>query len=91
MGSASKRSKASDTDSRASLDARVQINLNDLDEEEDELEDLTRPIGRYHAKAERARARRASSSQPIPDYTQGMDNLSPKIDDFNDLKRELNG
>ncbi|KAL8250568.1 hypothetical protein R6Q59_034261 [Mikania micrantha] len=87
-GSTLKRSKASDTDSPASSDARVQINLNDIDKEEDEIDDLTRPIERDRAKAERARAIPASSSQPIPDYTQGMDNLSQKIGDFNDLKRE---
>ncbi|KAL8214217.1 hypothetical protein R6Q57_003666 [Mikania cordata] len=45
--SASKRSKASYTDSTGSLDARVQINLNELDE--DEVEDLTRPIRRDRA------------------------------------------
>ncbi|KAL8215046.1 hypothetical protein R6Q57_004495 [Mikania cordata] len=42
-------------------DARVQINLNELKEEEEEeyeIEDLTRPIGRDRAKADRARARR---------------------------------
>ncbi|KAL8237980.1 hypothetical protein R6Q59_019061 [Mikania micrantha] len=73
-----------------SLDARVQINQNELDEEEeeDEIEDLTCPIGRDRAKADRARARRGSSSQPIPDYTQGMENLSQRIGDFNELKRE---
>ncbi|KAL8255547.1 hypothetical protein R6Q59_030614 [Mikania micrantha] len=62
----SKRSKASSTDSPGTSDARVNINLNDLDEvEEDndnEIEDLTRPIGRDRAKADRARARRGSSS-----------------------------
>ncbi|KAD4385890.1 hypothetical protein E3N88_26059 [Mikania micrantha] len=72
-----------------SSDARVEINLNELDEEEDdELEDLTRPIGRDHAKADRAKARWGSSSQPIPDCTQGMENLSQRIGDFNELKRE---
>ncbi|KAL8266222.1 hypothetical protein R6Q59_003566 [Mikania micrantha] len=83
------RSKASSTDSPGSSDARVQINLNKLDEEEeDEIEDLTRPIGRDRAKVDRARARQGSSSQPIPDYTQGMENLSQRIGDFNELKRE---
>ncbi|KAL8256216.1 hypothetical protein R6Q59_031283 [Mikania micrantha] len=82
------RSKASSTDSLGSSDARVQINLNELDEEEDdETEDLTRSIGRYRAKAERVRARRGPSSQPISDYTQGMENLSQRIGDFNELKR----
>ncbi|KAL8228195.1 hypothetical protein R6Q57_015779 [Mikania cordata] len=90
QGSTSKRSKASFTNSPASSDARVQININDLDEEEeeDELEDLTRPIGRDRAKVDGARARRAFSFQPIPDYTQGTENLSQKIGDFNELKRE---
>ncbi|KAL8263448.1 hypothetical protein R6Q59_024797 [Mikania micrantha] len=76
--STSKRSKTSPTDSPGSLDARVQINLNELDEEEEDnkIDDLTSPIGRDQAKADRARARRGSSSQPIPDYTQGMENLS---------------
>ncbi|KAL8249197.1 hypothetical protein R6Q59_006065 [Mikania micrantha] len=88
--SASKRSKVSSTDSPGSSDARVQINLNKLDEEEehDEIEDLTRPIGRNRAKADRARARRGSSSQTTPDYNQGMENLSQRIGDFNELKRE---
>ncbi|KAL8199611.1 hypothetical protein R6Q57_013179 [Mikania cordata] len=89
--STSKRSKASSTDSPGSSDARVQINLNELDEEEeedDEIDDLTRPIGRDRAKADRARVRRGSSSQPIPDYSQGMENLSQRIGDFNELKRE---
>ncbi|KAL8200637.1 hypothetical protein R6Q57_011976 [Mikania cordata] len=86
--STSKRSKVSYTDSPGSSDARVQININELDEEEDEIEDLTRPIGRDRAKVDQARARRGSSSQPIPEYTQGMENLSQRIDDFNELKRE---
>ncbi|KAL8246168.1 hypothetical protein R6Q59_007384 [Mikania micrantha] len=88
--STSKRSKASSADSPGSSDARVQINLNELDEEEedDEIEDLTHPIGRDRAKADRARARRVSSPQPIPDYTKGMENLSQRIGDFNELKRE---
>ncbi|KAL8200971.1 hypothetical protein R6Q57_012310 [Mikania cordata] len=59
--SASKRSKASSTDRHGTSDARVHINLNDLDEEEEdddgEIEDLTRPIGRDHAKTDRERAR----------------------------------
>ncbi|KAL8207969.1 hypothetical protein R6Q57_007381 [Mikania cordata] len=88
--SASKRSKASFTDSHGSSDARVQINLNELDEEEedDKIEDLTRPIGRDRAKANRARTRRNSSSQTTPDYNQGMENLFQRIGDFNELKRE---
>ncbi|KAL8223891.1 hypothetical protein R6Q57_019366 [Mikania cordata] len=88
--STSKRSKVSSTDSPGSSDDRVQINLNELDEEEedDKIEDLTRPIGRDRAKAGRVRARRDSSSQPIPDYTKGMENLSQRIGDFNKLKRE---
>ncbi|KAL8199393.1 hypothetical protein R6Q57_012961 [Mikania cordata] len=71
-------------------DARVQINLNELDEEEDddEIEDLTCPIGRDRAKTDRARARMGSSSQTTPDYNQGMKNLSQQIGDFNELKRE---
>ncbi|KAL8214471.1 hypothetical protein R6Q57_003920 [Mikania cordata] len=73
-------------------DARVHINLNDLDgEEEDddeEIEDLTRPIGRHRAKTDRARARRGSSSQTTPDYNQGIEHLSQRIGDFNELKRE---
>ncbi|KAL8260046.1 hypothetical protein R6Q59_027999 [Mikania micrantha] len=88
QGSTSKRSKALSTDSLASSNDRVQINLNDLNEEKNELEDLTRPIGGDRAKADRARARRASSSQSIPDYTQGMDNLSQKIGDFNELRQK---
>ncbi|KAL8246142.1 hypothetical protein R6Q59_007358 [Mikania micrantha] len=50
--SASKRLKASSTDSPGTSDARVHINLNELDEKEDndEIEDLTRPIGRDRAK-----------------------------------------
>ncbi|KAL8232707.1 hypothetical protein R6Q57_002485 [Mikania cordata] len=49
----SKRSKASSADSPGSSDARVQINLHELIEEEDddEIEDLTRPTGRDRAKA----------------------------------------
>ncbi|KAL8265968.1 hypothetical protein R6Q59_003312 [Mikania micrantha] len=89
--SASKRSKTSSTDSPGTSDARVQINLNELDEEEeddDDIEDLTRPIGRDSAKTDRARVRRGSSSQTTPDYNQGMENLSQRIDDFNELKRE---
>ncbi|KAL8255331.1 hypothetical protein R6Q59_033552 [Mikania micrantha] len=74
--SASKRSKASSTDSHGTSDARVHINLNDLEEEEedndDEIEDLTRPTGRDRTKADRARARRGSSSQMTPDYNQGI-------------------
>ncbi|KAL8255913.1 hypothetical protein R6Q59_030980 [Mikania micrantha] len=54
----------------------------------DEIEDLTRPIGRDRAKTDRARARHGSSSQPILDYIQGMENLSQRIGDFNELKRE---
>ncbi|KAL8243386.1 hypothetical protein R6Q59_009644, partial [Mikania micrantha] len=79
--SASKRSKPSSTDIPGSSDARVQINLNELDEEEDddEIEDLIRPIGRDRAKADRARARRDSSSQMTPDYNQRMENLSQRI------------
>ncbi|KAL8245369.1 hypothetical protein R6Q59_011627 [Mikania micrantha] len=73
-------------------DARVNINLNDLDEEEEdddnEIEDLTRPTGRDHAKTDRARARRGSSSQTTPDYNQGIEHLSQRIGDFNELKRE---
>ncbi|KAD4179561.1 hypothetical protein E3N88_28152 [Mikania micrantha] len=78
----SKRSKASSTDSPGTSDARVHIDLNDLDDEEeddDEIEDLTRPIGRYRAKTDRAKARRGSSSQTTPDYNQGMENLSQRI------------
>ncbi|KAL8227030.1 hypothetical protein R6Q57_016862 [Mikania cordata] len=88
--SASKRSKASSTDSPDTSDARVQINLHELDEEEDDndIQDLTRPIGRDRAKTNRARARRGSSSQTTPDYNQGMENLSQRIGDFNKLKRE---
>ncbi|KAL8252860.1 hypothetical protein R6Q59_036553 [Mikania micrantha] len=73
-----------------SSDDRVQINLNKIDEEEedDEIEDLTHPIERDRAKADRARARRDSSSQTTPDYNQGMKNLSQRIGDFNELKRE---
>ncbi|KAL8223994.1 hypothetical protein R6Q57_019469, partial [Mikania cordata] len=67
---------------------KFQINLNELDEEEEELDDLTRPIGRDREKVDRAKARRTSSSQPIPDYTQGMKKLSQRIGDFNKLKRE---
>ncbi|KAL8193131.1 hypothetical protein R6Q57_027035 [Mikania cordata] len=88
----SKRSKASSTDSPGTSDARVHINLNYLDEEEeedDEIEDLTRPIGRDRAKTDRARARRGSSSQTNPDYNQGIEKLSQRIDDFNELKRKL--
>ncbi|KAD2804290.1 hypothetical protein E3N88_37667 [Mikania micrantha] len=92
QSSASKRSKASSTDSPGTSDARVNINLNDLDEEEEEddneIEDLTRPIGRDRAKADRARARRGSSSQTTPDYNQGIEQLSQRIGDFNELKRE---
>ncbi|KAL8249395.1 hypothetical protein R6Q59_006263 [Mikania micrantha] len=75
-------------------DARVNINLNDVDEEEeeedndDEIEDLTRPTGRDRAKTDRARARRGSSSQSTPDYNQGIEQLSQRIGDFNELKRE---
>ncbi|KAL8216256.1 hypothetical protein R6Q57_023093, partial [Mikania cordata] len=65
--SASNRSKQSSTDSPGTSDARVHINLNDLDEEEeeddDEIEDLTRPTRRDRAKTDRARTRRGSSSQ----------------------------
>ncbi|KAL8254952.1 hypothetical protein R6Q59_033173 [Mikania micrantha] len=90
--SASKRSKVSSTDSPGTSDARVQINLNELDEEEDDddddIEDLTRPIGRDRAKTDRARARRGFSSQTTSDYNQGMENLSQRIGDFNQLKRE---
>ncbi|KAL8210704.1 hypothetical protein R6Q57_005141 [Mikania cordata] len=70
-----------------SSDAQVQINLSELDEEEedDEIEDLTRPIGRDRAKADQARG---SSSQTTPDYNQGMKNLSQRIGDFNELKWE---
>ncbi|KAL8263020.1 hypothetical protein R6Q59_024369 [Mikania micrantha] len=72
-----KRSKASSTDSLCSSDARVQINLNELDEEEeDEIEDLTRPIGRDSAKADQARARRDSSSQTTPDYKRNVKLIS---------------
>ncbi|KAD3337458.1 hypothetical protein E3N88_32978 [Mikania micrantha] len=92
QSSASKRSKASSTDSPGTSDARVNINLNDLDEEEEDddskIEDLTRPIGRDRAKADRARARRGSSSQTTPDYNQGIEHLSQRIGDFNELKRE---
>ncbi|KAL8208079.1 hypothetical protein R6Q57_007491 [Mikania cordata] len=86
--SASKRSKASSTDSPGTSDARVDINLNELDEEEDddEIEDLTRPIGRDRAKTDRARARRGSSSQTTLDYNQGIKHLSQRIGDFNELK-----
>ncbi|KAL8224579.1 hypothetical protein R6Q57_020054 [Mikania cordata] len=87
--SASKRSKAPSTDSPGTSDARVHINLNELDEEEDdEIEDLTRPIGRDRAKTDRARARRDSSSPTTPDYNQGIEHLSQRIGDFNELKRE---
>ncbi|KAL8235109.1 hypothetical protein R6Q59_021209 [Mikania micrantha] len=90
--SASKRSKASLTDSPGTSDARVHINLNDLDEEEedngDEIEDLTRPTGRDRVKTDRARARRSSSSQTTPDYNQGIEHLSQRIGDFNELKQE---
>ncbi|KAL8243525.1 hypothetical protein R6Q59_009783 [Mikania micrantha] len=89
---ASKRSKASSTDSPSTSDARVNINLNDLDEEEedddDEIEDLTRPTGRDRAKTDRERARRGSSSQTTPDYNQGIEHLSQRIGDFNELKQE---
>ncbi|KAL8227475.1 hypothetical protein R6Q57_015059 [Mikania cordata] len=72
-------------------DARVHINLNELDlkeEDDDEIEDLTRPIGRDRAKTDRARARQDSSSQTTPDYNQGIEHLSQRIGDFNELKRE---
>ncbi|KAL8245132.1 hypothetical protein R6Q59_011390 [Mikania micrantha] len=92
QSSASKRSKASSTDSPGTSDARVNINLNYLDEEEEdddnEIKDLTRPIGRDRAKADRARARRGSSSQTTPDYNQEIEQLSQRIGDFNELKRE---
>ncbi|KAD1144211.1 hypothetical protein E3N88_11251 [Mikania micrantha] len=92
QSSASKRSKTSSTDSPGTSDARVNINLNYLDEEEEdddnEIEDLTRPIGRDRAKADQARARRGSSSQTTPDYNQGIEQLSQRIGDFNELKRE---
>ncbi|KAL8263426.1 hypothetical protein R6Q59_024775 [Mikania micrantha] len=83
--------KPSSTDSPGTSDARVHINLNDLDEEEeddDEIEDLTHPTGRDRAKTDRARARRGSSSQTTPDYNQGIEHLSQRIGDFNELKRE---
>ncbi|KAL8209224.1 hypothetical protein R6Q57_008636 [Mikania cordata] len=90
--SASKRSKTSSTDSPGTSDARVHINLNDLDKEEedndDEIEDLTRPIGRDRAKTDRAKARRGSLSQTTPDYNQGIEHLSQRISDFNELKRK---
>ncbi|KAL8237030.1 hypothetical protein R6Q59_018111 [Mikania micrantha] len=74
------------------LDARVNINLNDLDEEEEdddeEIEDLTRPTGRDRAKTDRARARRGSSSQSTPYYNQGIEQLFQRIGEFNELKRE---
>ncbi|KAD5507490.1 hypothetical protein E3N88_15193 [Mikania micrantha] len=52
--SASKRSKASSTDSPDTSDARVQINLNELGEEEDDdgIEGLTRTIGRDRTKTD---------------------------------------
>ncbi|KAL8251477.1 hypothetical protein R6Q59_035170 [Mikania micrantha] len=82
----------SSTDSPGTSNARVNINLNDLDEEEedddDEIEELTRPTGRDRAKTDRARARRGSSSQTTPDYNQGIEHLSQRIGDFNELKRE---
>ncbi|KAL8247829.1 hypothetical protein R6Q59_009045 [Mikania micrantha] len=81
--SASKRLKASSTDSPGSSDARL-----DEEEDDDEIEDLTRPIGRNRAKADRARARRGFSSQTTPDYNQGIENLYQRIGDFYELKRE---
>ncbi|KAL8231294.1 hypothetical protein R6Q57_001072 [Mikania cordata] len=73
-------------------DARVHINLNDLDEEEededDEIEDLTRPTGRDHTKTDRAWVIRDSSSQTTTVYNQGIKHLSQRIGDFNELKRE---
>ncbi|KAL8239699.1 hypothetical protein R6Q59_016266 [Mikania micrantha] len=82
-----KRSKASSTDSPSTSDARVHINLNELDDD-DEIEDLTRPIGRDRAKTDRARARRALHLKRPPDYNQGIEHLSQRIGDFNELKRE---
>ncbi|KAD4180065.1 hypothetical protein E3N88_28656 [Mikania micrantha] len=58
------------------------------DDDDDEIEDLTRPTGRDRAKTDRARARRGSSSQTTPDYNQGIEHLSQRIGDFNELKRE---
>ncbi|KAL8260377.1 hypothetical protein R6Q59_028330 [Mikania micrantha] len=89
--STSKRSKASSTDSPGTSDARIHINLNDLDEEEEdvyEIEDLTRPIVIDRAKTDRARTRRGSSSQTTSNYNQGIEHLSQRIGDFNELKRE---
>ncbi|KAL8224672.1 hypothetical protein R6Q57_017229 [Mikania cordata] len=58
------------------------------EDDDDEIEDLTRPIGRDRAKTDRTRARRGSSSQTTPDFNQRMENLFQRIGDFNELKRE---